>query len=95
MDNVGNEIWNRTYGGGTGNDYGYSIIHTNDGGYIIAGITRSQGNNNGDAWIIKTDNDGNADVTKKNLRFILRFRTLGAFLVFTKMLTFCDKVMWE
>ena len=32
---------------------------------------------------------------KKNLRFILRFRTLGAFLVFTKMLTFCDKVMWE
>ena len=32
---------------------------------------------------------------KKILRFILRFRTLGAFLVFTKMLTFCDKVMWE
>ena len=61
VDNVGNEIWNRTYGGGTGNDYGYSIIHTNDGGYIIAGITRSQGNNNGDAWIIKTDNDGNEE----------------------------------
>ena len=33
--------------------------------------------------------------SQKNLRFILRFRTLGAFLVFTKMLTFCDKVMWE
>ena len=28
-------------------------------------------------------------------KFILRFRALGAFLVFTKMLTFCDKVMWE
>ena len=32
---------------------------------------------------------------KNFLRFILRFRTLGTFLVFTKMLTFCDKVMWE
>ena len=32
---------------------------------------------------------------QKNLRFILCFRALGAFLVFTKMLTFCDKVMWE
>ena len=32
---------------------------------------------------------------KKILRFISCFRTLGAFLVFTKMLTFCDKVMWE
>ena len=38
---------------------------------------------------------GNAQVTKKMLWFILRFGTLGAFLVFTKMLTFCDKVMGE
>ena len=36
---------------------------------------------------------GNTHV--KKLRFILCFRALGAFLVFTKMLTFCDKVMWE
>ena len=31
----------------------------------------------------------------KNLKFILCFRALGAFLVFTKMLTFCDKVKWD
>ena len=61
VDAAGNEIWNHTYGGGNGNDYGYSIIHTNDGGYAIAGITRSQGDNNGDAWIIKTDNNGNEE----------------------------------
>ena len=34
-------------------------------------------------------------MSQKILRFILRFRALGAFLVITKMLTFCDKVMWE
>ena len=34
-------------------------------------------------------------MSHKILRFILRFGALGAFLVFTEMLTFCDKVMWE
>jgi len=60
IGSTGNEIWNRTFGG-NGNDYGYSVIHTNDGGYAISGITRSQGDSNGDAWVIKTDMNGNEE----------------------------------
>ena len=60
IDSLGNDEWHMNHGT-TQNDYGYSIIHTNDGGYAIAGITRSQGDNNGDAWIIKTDNNGNEE----------------------------------
>ena len=31
----------------------------------------------------------------QKIKVYLRFRALGAFLVFTKMLKFCDKVKWE
>tara|TARA_B100000941_G_scaffold275183_1_gene236872 strand:+ start:1012 stop:3036 length:2025 start_codon:yes stop_codon:yes gene_type:complete len=60
VGSTGNEIWNKTYGG-NGNDYGYTVVVTNDGGYAISGITRSQGDSNGDAWIIKTDINGNEE----------------------------------
>ena len=60
VGSTGNEIWSKTYGG-NGNDYGYSVVVTNDGGYAISGITRSQGDSNGDAWIIKTDINGNEE----------------------------------
>ena len=33
-------VWNKTYGG-IGNDYGYSVVQTSDGGYAIAGSTNS------------------------------------------------------
>ena len=41
LDSMGNIIWERTYGG-TGQDHGYSICLTSDGGYILgaaAGLT--------------------------------------------------------
>jgi hypothetical protein len=42
VDVNGDTLWTKTYGG-TGDDMGYSIEKTNDGGYIIAGATSSMG----------------------------------------------------
>lgn len=41
--------------GGTGTDYGYSVMQTYDKGYVIAGTTTSFGAGNTDAYILKTD----------------------------------------
>jgi len=57
-DADGNEVWEKTFGG-SGSDAGDSIIETTDGGYIIAGITDSYGAGGYDAWLLKTDADGN------------------------------------
>jgi len=54
----GNMVWNQTYGG-TNGDAAYSVVETVDGGYAIAGETRSFGVGNGDFWLVKTDVDGN------------------------------------
>jgi len=63
MDNTGNISWTRTVGG-SGNDYGYSIIQTTDGGYVVAGNTNSYGAGNDDIYIIKLDNTGNVSWTR-------------------------------
>jgi hypothetical protein len=55
--------WKKVFGG-NGNDYGYSIIKTTDGGYLLSGRTTS---NNGDItstkggidmWVVKLDAAG-------------------------------------
>jgi len=50
--------WAKTYGG-TGEDEAYSIQQTSDGGYIVAGMTKSFGEEEGDVWIIKIGPGGN------------------------------------
>ena len=52
-DSDGNESWNKTFDG-IGEDSGFSVQQTSDGGYIIAGISGSIY-----TWLIKTDSNGN------------------------------------
>ena len=59
-DNQGNCVWNQTYGG-LDSDAAYSIVETLDGGFALAGYTRSFRYGNRDFWLIKTDNRGNLE----------------------------------
>lgn len=49
--------WMRTYGGSS-DDWGWEVHQTSDGGYIVAGFTTSFGTTKSDAWLLKTDEDG-------------------------------------
>jgi len=51
-------LWTKTYGG-IGDDVGYAVLQTDDGGFIIAGSTTSFGAGGTDAYVIKTDSGGN------------------------------------
>jgi hypothetical protein len=55
--------WTRNIGG-TGNDFGYNIIQTSDGGYAIAGQTSSFGAGVSDMYIVKLDSGGSLQWNK-------------------------------
>ena len=52
--------WNKTFGG-TRNDTSWSVVQTPDGGYLVVGDTCSYGSGIIDAWLVKTDRDGNIE----------------------------------
>jgi len=57
-DSQGNEQWQKTFGGGR-DDWASSVQQTSDGGYILAGGKASSSMGYADAWLIKTDSQGN------------------------------------
>ena len=57
LNPAGDTLWSRIYGG-EDEDAGYSVDQTSDGGYIIAGETKSFGAGNYDLWLLKTDSLG-------------------------------------
>ncbi len=58
MDANGNVQWAKTYGR-TNDDWAFSVQQTSDDGYILAGYTRSFGAGFYDAFLVKTDANGN------------------------------------
>lgn len=68
IDNVGNKIWDKTYGSSNA-EYLYSMIATNDNCYVLVGSTDSSGNGNVttethgscDYWIVKLNNNGESN----------------------------------
>jgi hypothetical protein len=69
LDPQGNIVWKKSYGG-TARDEAYSIDACTDGGFIVAGGTRSKNldvsDNHGgyDFWIIKLKSNGNLEWKK-------------------------------
>lgn len=60
----GDLIWQQTLGGSAGEEWGYSVDSTADGGMLITGIAYSEDNNitgargNGDLWVVRLGPDG-------------------------------------
>jgi len=64
LNSDGNLVWQKTFGE-TNGDIAYSIQQTTDGGYIVAGVTSSFGDNyNSDVYILKLNSDGSLEWQK-------------------------------
>jgi gliding motility-associated-like protein len=69
LSSVGTIEWQKSLGGSL-DDYAYSILQTNDGGYIVAGFSNSNdgdvsGNHGGnDFWVVKLNDTGTIEWQK-------------------------------
>jgi hypothetical protein len=63
LDANGNLQWTKTIGG-PGDEIGFSLIQTSDGGYVIAGHTKSFGAGKWDVYVVKLNANGNLQWTK-------------------------------
>jgi predicted secreted protein len=62
-DVAGTMQWNKTYGGPE-DDAAFHVIQTGDGGYALAGSSKSYGAGGQDFWLVKTDAAGNTQWNK-------------------------------
>jgi hypothetical protein len=63
LDSSGNVQWTKTIGGSK-DDLALSIIQSSDGGYVVAGWTKSFGAGSLDMYVVKLDSSGNVQWTK-------------------------------
>ena len=78
-DALGNEEWNRTYGG-IDLDEGFGLVETSDGGYLIVGYTYNYGAGWGDVWLIKDSGADNPDIGDKDDENILFNNNVAIFI---------------
>jgi len=62
-DPSGETVWTRTYGG-SGHEWGNSVVQTADSGYVVAGYTESFGSGGWDVYLVKTDVNGDTQWTR-------------------------------
>lgn len=63
-DASGNITWNKTYGRG-GDDWGYGVVQTYDGGYAVTGFASHDSLDTGsEVYLFKTDSNGDTLFTK-------------------------------
>lgn len=60
LDSIGNIMWSKSHGG-SGQEWGTSVILTSDGGYLGVGYTNSSGAGGFDIFIVKLDSNGNLE----------------------------------
>jgi len=58
-DENGDSLWSRTYGGES-DDQGFSIIESDDGGFVLAGGTKSFGAGRNDMWMLGISSEGDS-----------------------------------
>jgi uncharacterized delta-60 repeat protein len=59
LDSSGNVVWAKTIGGSDDEAWGDSIVQSSDGGYVVAGWTKSFGAGGRDIYVVKMDANGN------------------------------------
>jgi hypothetical protein len=55
--------WNKTFGG-SNDEHAYSLVQTSDGGYAIAGWTKSYDAIENDFWLVVTDSTGSLSINR-------------------------------
>ncbi len=61
---VGDTLWSRQYGNVAGDESGYCVNQTYDGGFIITGYSTSFGSGYSDVYLLKTDSSGTLQWSK-------------------------------
>ncbi len=59
VNSEGELQWSRSYGGRS-TDICQSIVQVDDGGFVLAGYTRSFGSGGADFWLLRTNSDGDS-----------------------------------